>query len=116
MSTPEKIVITVDDDEVELPTKFEVCGRCEGRGTHTNPSIDGNGLTAEDFAEAGDDFREDYMSGVYDVQCYECKGARVVAVVDRDRCDKKLLKAWDNSQREEANYRAECEMERRMGA
>lgn len=60
-------------------SKFAVCPRCEGTGTIVNPSIDGNGLSAEDFEEQGEDFREDYFAGVYDVRCPECGGNRVVA-------------------------------------
>lgn len=39
-------VYTDDGDEVELslPTYREVCSRCQGTGTHCNPSIDGNGI------------------------------------------------------------------------
>lgn len=58
--------------------KFEVCPICRGRGNYVNPSIDSDGLTSADFEEAGDEFREDYLSGVYDVQCECCEGQRVV--------------------------------------
>jgi hypothetical protein len=43
-----------------------------------NPSIDAHGIGAEEMDELGDDFREDYLSGVYDVRCAECGGERVV--------------------------------------
>jgi len=59
-------------------TRFAVCPRCEGRGSHVNPAVDGNGITADEMDELGPDFREDYLSGVYDVRCDECKGDRVV--------------------------------------
>lgn len=91
-----------DDEEVELPSKFDVCPGCEGRGTHVNRNIDGNGLTAEDFEEAGDDFREDYMNGVYDVTCETCGGQRVVSVLDEDRCDPVLLAEYQKQERESA--------------
>jgi hypothetical protein len=100
----------------ELPARFEVCGRCEGHGTHTNPAIDGNGLTAEDFDQAGPEFLEDYLGGVYDVPCHECHGARVVTVLDRARCPRELLKAYDKKQRDDADYYAMCAAERRAGA
>lgn len=74
----EKLII----DEVEIPFQYEVCDRCNGKGTHVNPSIDGNGITGDEMAEAGPEFLEDYMSGVYDVSCYECHGQRVVMVPD----------------------------------
>jgi hypothetical protein len=59
-------------------TKYKVCPNCEGSGTTVNPSIDGNGLSWEDFDEAGPEFVEDYFSGVYDVACAECEGNRVI--------------------------------------
>lgn len=75
-----------------MTERFAVCPTCEGRGTHVNPSIDAHGITAEEMDELGDDFREDYMGGVYDVACAECNGLRVVPacwcgqpVIARDR-------------------------------
>lgn len=81
MSRASITIENADGDELELPAHFEVCPRCEGEGTHVNPNIDGNGLSAEDFAE-DPDFAEDYMAGTYDVPCEECGGQRVLAVVD----------------------------------
>lgn len=98
-----------DDDvefEVELPAKFEVCGTCEGKGTHVNRAIDGNGLSREDFAE-DPDFEEAYFRGDYDVQCEECHGQRVVPVVDEDRANPKLLKLYQEHLESEAEMRAE---------
>ena len=71
--------------------KYAVCPRCEGRGSHVNPAVDGNGLTAEDFDELGDDFREGYFSGVYDVECSECHGQRVVPQCLRDDCTQPVV-------------------------
>tara|TARA_Y100000310_G_C20326317_1_gene643170 strand:- start:34 stop:483 length:450 start_codon:yes stop_codon:yes gene_type:complete len=72
-----------EDEEVStsLPVKFEVCSLCNGRGVHTDPSIDCNGLTSDDFHD-DPDFEESYFSGNYDVTCYECAGRRVVPVLD----------------------------------
>lgn len=58
--------------------KYEVCPVCQGEGKYVNPSIDSNGLSAEDFDEQGDEFREDYFAGLYDVTCKCCNGRRVV--------------------------------------
>lgn len=82
-----EFVAWIKDEEVQcsFPAKFEVCPRCRGEGKHTNPSIDGNGITASEMDELGDDFREDYMSGVYDITCSKCHGERVVAVADVSR-------------------------------
>lgn len=81
MSKATVTITDADGNELELPARFEVCPRCAGEGSHVNPSIDGNGLSAEDFAD-DPDFAEDYMSGVYDVICEQCSGSRVIAVVD----------------------------------
>lgn len=68
-----KMLLTVkihDHDEdveqhVEFPFKWEVCGLCNGRGKHVNPSIDCNGISAEEFSE-DPEFAEGYMRGDYD--------------------------------------------------
>lgn len=102
-------------DDQWVPAKYEVCGRCRGNGTHTNPAIDGNGITQSEMDELGDDFREDYVSGRYDIQCEECKGERVVLVIDEDRATPAQLAAWERQCQEEAEYRAERASELRFG-
>lgn len=84
------------EETIELPGKYEVCDRCQGKGSHTNPAIDGNGITSEEWwgPDWDDESREDYMNGFYDVSCYECHGKRVVLEVDENRCDKELLKEY----------------------
>lgn len=99
--------------ELHFPAKYELCGTCKGRGSHVNPSIDGNGLTQEDFAEDSD-FKEDYFSGKFDVRCEECGGLRVVLVVDEERLTKReriLLNAIEEA---EADAAAERNWHRRM--
>lgn len=120
----ERLVIdftTEDDDgnEIihELPACYEVCSRCSGTGSHVNPSIDGHGITEEEWdRDWSYEERDDYMSGVYDVTCYECGGLRVVLVVDEKTCDKDLLRAYHRDQAEDRAYQNMCEMERKMGA
>jgi hypothetical protein len=97
-----KFVIYDDDggsEDVWLPMKYEVCGRCEGKGVHD--CWDG-GMTGDEMAEQGPDFYEDYMGGMYDKQCDECKGERVVAVVNRTLVTKEMLERYDRH--EEAMY------------
>jgi hypothetical protein len=73
------------DVSEEITVRFEwgICSTCNGRGSHTNPSIDSQGLTAEDFLE-DPGFVDDYLSGIYDVPCVECGGQRVVPVPAHD--------------------------------
>lgn len=105
------------DVEVEetVPGKYAVCGRCQGKGSHTHPSVDGPGLSREDFDE-DPQFEEDYFAGVYDVACYECNGARVVLVVDEDLAKRDPI-VWGHYQKhlatEAANAR-EMRFEQRM--
>jgi hypothetical protein len=101
--------------EVELPGKYEVCPRCEGRGSIVNPSVDGNGISPEQFAE-DPDFEEAYFSGVYDIHCPECEGKRVVAVPDVKACtyaQKRLLVSERRWNRADAEYWAEVRAEQR---
>lgn len=87
--------------EERIPAKYEICERCDGEGKHTNPAIDGRGLSREDFDELGEEFEEDYFAGRYDIRCEECKGERVVLVPDRERADPESLKKWDEQQEED---------------
>jgi hypothetical protein len=90
------------ETECTVPAKHEVCPRCDGTGSHTNPSIDGNGITASEMDEAGDDFREDYLSGVYDVRCEQCRGLRVVLAPNLDAASPAQRDAWEAHQRVQA--------------
>ena len=95
------------EEDVWVSYAYEVCPLCEGKGSHVNPAIDCNGLTAEDFAE-DPDFLGDYMSGLYDQPCNQCGGCRVVPV----STDSRVIRIMEN----EAAYQAERAAERRMGA
>ena len=113
-----------EEIEAELPSKFEVCDRCEGHGTHLNPSIGEHAYSQEEFEEAfcDDEERGEYFrrGGRYDVSCEECRGARVVAVVDEAACARdpelaEALKRYAAKLRDDAAYERECAAERRMG-
>lgn len=115
-----KPIITVlhpeTGDEFAIPAKFEVCPRCHGEGSQVNPAIDGNGLTAEDIDEAGPEFLDDYLSGVYDVPCHQCKGERVVAVPDMERLNDEQRTAYENHSRALADLERDSYYERRAEA
>ena len=111
-------VLDGDDDgerDIEFPAVVEVCSRCGGKGHHSNPSIDGNGITGEEMAEMGDDFREDYLSGMYDVQCEECHGRNVTLEIDEKRANRADLALYYADAAADHAYAAECAAERRMG-
>jgi len=104
-----------------LPARMMICGRCEGKGTHTNPSIDGNGISAEEMHELGDDFKEDYMAGVYDITCTQCKGEKVMkciddAAIEPDSAAAELATVIEEYWQGKWEMEAEVAAERRMGA
>ena len=49
------------------------CPLCGGKGKHSL-AIDGQGLSADDFDDWGDQEFEDYKSGAWDKVCEGCKG------------------------------------------
>jgi hypothetical protein len=102
------------DDEPKRWVKvtFVVCPACEGKGKYVNPSIDAHGLTAEDFDEGGDDFREMYWSGQLDVRCVLCEGNNVVPVPN----DQSVLAEITERANDLYQMRNEQLAEMRMGA
>lgn len=101
------------DDEVmqPFPAKRILCAHCNGRGTHTNPAIDSNGLDM-DFASDDEGFLTDYADGRYDVLCHCCDGARVMLVPATAEGEIALATVL----REDAEISAIHRAERAMGA
>lgn len=87
-----------DEVEISLPSRYEVCPCCEGKGSHDHPAFS-NGITSSEWAEWDQEEREDYQKGIYDVPCEECKGLRVILVPDEERCDKADLALWEEKER-----------------
>lgn len=86
---------------VAVTCRFEVCPACEGRGSHVNPSIDDRGITSSEWAEWDEDDRETYISGGYDVSCYECGGQRVVSVPDLEHASEAVRIHVERMERDE---------------
>jgi hypothetical protein len=92
-------------------SKYHVCPRCEGEGTHTNPAIDGNGITGSEMAEIlheDPDFLDTYMAGGYNIVCSMCNGRRVVTVdtveTYREMAEDRYIGAMEDGDWESANY------------
>lgn len=96
---------------VGCESKFEVCPTCNGRGTHVSPSIDSGGITMSEWAEWDPEERDYYMSGRYDVTCFECHGKNVIQVLEYDTKNK--LYNWCCARLEEY-YEAQYESSREM--
>ena len=106
----------------EVPAEFDVCDTCSGRGRHVNPSIDADGLSSDDEFWADDRDEETgesrYMRGDYDVPCYGCSGARVIPVPapSDDPKVRAAIEKFNEYAEADAEFRALCAAERRMGA
>jgi hypothetical protein len=79
---------------LKLPTVFDVCDLCRGTGSVVNPSMDAGGLTEEDF-DRDPDFREEYFSGMHDITCPQCRGKRVIPVVNEAGMSKEQKVAYN---------------------
>lgn len=77
-----------EDQEIELPVRFAVCGECDGHGTVLNPSIAQHVYTPEEFRASftTEEERAAYFhrGGRYDVRCPTCRGLRVVHQINED--------------------------------
>lgn len=101
--------------EYELPARYVVCERCEGKGKHDHPAFS-NGITSEEWdRDWGYEERENYLRGFYDVRCEECKGQRVVLELDEDSCNPILRDAYYQSQYEKALWEQEEKRARELG-
>lgn len=106
------------EQEVELPAKFEICERCDGHGHHSNPAIDGNGISGEEMAEWDPDEVEGYFSGRYDIACEEgCDGGKALVVDERrlTKFQRILFKAHQENEDAAAEDRRISAYERKMG-
>ncbi len=103
---------------VKLPVHRIVCPRCDGDGNHTNPAIDGNGITASEMEELGEDFAEGYVRGDYNVCCEVCHGKNVVDEVDLEKLQDnspELYKAWTQWTHDAYDHESERRAEMRAG-
>lgn len=112
------LVYGYTDDEgcdVDVPAKYYVCDTCEGHGKHSH-AVDGNGITASEWAEWDYEEQESYMRGDYDQTCEVCKGRGLVADVDWDKLTPEERTKVEEAKRSIAESYAIEAAERRMGA
>lgn len=95
---------------LDITSKFEVCPSCYGKGKSSGYL---GAFTQSDFEEQGPEFLEDYLNGEYDRTCPECKGQRVVEVIDESRNSPELIEAYNKHLQEEYAYEQLVRMENR---
>jgi hypothetical protein len=104
---------TGEEKVFQLESKREVCPRCQGIGRHSREDIDDSYLVDIMIADGDEEGLEGYYNGNYDVICTVCNGQNVVDAPVFPEWMQKKLNEW---YRWEAEYRRECDAERRMGA
>ena len=117
-----KTILLEDDDgnevEHQLPAEWVVCFRCEGNGKVVDPGVDGDGFTMSEMNE-DPDFKEDYFSGFYDIECPVCNGRTTVLDFAWDNFNEeqnKLYEQYEDQEKFKAECRAIREYERQVGA
>jgi len=116
------VEITIYTNETEVvhrvPYTWTICTSCSGHGTDRGASVecDGGGFTATEWSEQDDDFKQDYLSGVYDRPCRPCSGLGRVQTPDLDALDPKVRAAYEQQLSDDCDFRALQAAERRMGA
>lgn len=94
---------------VDLPCEYEVCPKCEGRGTQCKLGA----MTGDEYREAcydDPDFPENYRGGMYDEPCSECRGLRVVLVPALHRCLPWQRDAWEYECQERRDAQRDYDM------
>lgn len=101
-----------DEYFLDVPWKYVICDHCNGHGTHVNPSIDGNGITSEEWdRDWDDDAREDYFAGVYDVSCEaRCHEGKIMVPNTDNMTEEmqKIIKKWEHEE-SERDYENRCD-------
>lgn len=80
------ISVQVETDDgvevtVQIPARWEICPVCKGDGSHCHPAIDGNGITASEWAGWDREDQQAYFEGQYNVPC-DCQDGKVLVPDD----------------------------------
>jgi hypothetical protein len=92
-----------DDYEIELPFTWAICGCCNGHG---KSSAYLGAYTADEMAEAGPEFQDEYMRGGYDRRCDACDGRGKVKVADH----------YKMTREQRAEFKAQCDADDAIAA
>jgi hypothetical protein len=107
-------VFDAEGVELKLPLVWIICDDCQGHG---KSSAYLGAITQSDREQDWDDESfEHYMRGGYDKTCDRCHGSGKVEVIAYDQLSEEQKALVDDAATEEREYRAMCDMERRMGA
>jgi RecJ-like exonuclease len=110
-----------DQIDVSFPARWVICSECAGNAsTSRHVECDGGGFTASEWNDQDDDFRQDYMAGVYDRPCDCCDGKGRIQIIDQKAVlgwrERIFLTAFKKQERDNREIDAMQAAERRMGA
>lgn len=94
-----------EDETVEVPARWVVCGECQGEGRTLSPAF--RGQLDSDMMD-DDEFMEEYRKGgrgIYSCACEACGGRTTVLVADTSTPLGRKYAAW--AREEEWERRAE---------
>jgi len=101
---------TPDGDEVQLPTKWEICQRCAGEGYTV---LHGMEINPDDWEQ--EELDEYFHGSTYRTPC-DCDGTGKVKIVDEDRLSPTELGWWNAQCADVSSMLAMEAQERAMGA
>lgn len=111
-----------DQIDVSFPARWVICPHCEGCATDRGASVecDGGGFTSSQWADQDEEFKANYLSGVYDHPCTACDGLGRIQVIDAEAVtgwrERIFLKVYNAQERDSRACDAIHAAERRMGA
>lgn len=74
----------ITDEEIgscHLREEWAICDLCRGSGGHSNRF---GAYSADEWNEHDDEFRENYISGLYDERCDDCNGSGKILILDEE--------------------------------
>ena len=107
------LYIHEDGEEEEIVVKAELveCHVCYGDGYHTNPAIDGHGISAQDFYD-DPEFESEYRMGMYDIRCNCCHGEKQIPQASWQN-SKSNLEKYNETIRAHDEFQRHCRAEMR---
>lgn len=109
--TPDLLEFFQIEYGITLPTHYELCPACQGRGTMTLKRL----AIPQEMFDEDPDFAEDYWGGVYDEPCDLCDGRTSILAVDEERLTDDAAKVWQEYIQDMNDLAAMEAAERRAG-
>lgn len=104
---------------LEVYYEPRICGTCSGEGTTWHGwgyGTESCSYSSDEWAELGEEGQDAYMDGTMDKECPECKGAKILRMLDEVSTPSSIVRDWQEWMKDKAEMHAEMAAERRAGA